>query len=164
MNPKAICHAGSSDWKYSSGWKKVLMLNALRIRNAIRNSRISREIAVFSQGCRRSCCISSKCLSALDAWSFAVDDMPPHWHALQSLTNVLLQTRSCIGPPAYARLRFYLSQSQINSLLNIGAVSADFIALVWNLPPRRLTGSIIINIKSRNMAQVSCNLLVARVS
>lgn len=32
--PKAICHAGSSDWKYSSGWKKVLVDRAFAIRNA----------------------------------------------------------------------------------------------------------------------------------
>ena len=42
--PKAICHAGSSDWKYSSGWKKVLILKAFKIRNAIRNRSRSREI------------------------------------------------------------------------------------------------------------------------
>lgn len=78
LSPKAICHAGSSDWKYSSGWKKVLMLNALRIRNAIRNSRISREMALLLRDGRGSCCISSSCLLALiDAWCFGVDDMAP---------------------------------------------------------------------------------------
>ena len=41
--PKAISHAGSSDWKNSSGWKKVLTLRALSIRNATRKSRTSWE-------------------------------------------------------------------------------------------------------------------------
>lgn len=35
--PKAIFHAGSSAWKYSSGWKKVLIVKALTIRKARRN-------------------------------------------------------------------------------------------------------------------------------
>lgn len=30
--PKAICHAGSRAWKYSSGWKKVCMKWALMMR------------------------------------------------------------------------------------------------------------------------------------
>jgi len=42
--PKAMCHAGSRDWKYSSGWKNVRTLSPFSIRNAIRNSRISREV------------------------------------------------------------------------------------------------------------------------
>ena len=37
--PNAIRHAGSSDWKYSSGWKKVLMLRALTMRIASRTAR-----------------------------------------------------------------------------------------------------------------------------
>src|SRR5271170_4813292 len=43
--PNAICHAGSSDWKYSSGWKKVRIVRALSIRNATRNRKISSEWA-----------------------------------------------------------------------------------------------------------------------
>jgi len=39
--PNAICQAGSNDWKYSSGWKKVWMLNAFRILKATRNNRMS---------------------------------------------------------------------------------------------------------------------------
>jgi hypothetical protein len=38
--PKAICHAGSSDWKNSSGWKKVRTASALRRRNAIRKRKM----------------------------------------------------------------------------------------------------------------------------
>lgn len=49
--PKAISHAGSSDWKYSSGWKNVLILSALSIRNAIRNSKMSWAVAA---SCARS--------------------------------------------------------------------------------------------------------------
>ena len=41
--PKAISHAGSSDWKNSSGWKKVSTLSAFRILNATRNKKRSRE-------------------------------------------------------------------------------------------------------------------------
>lgn len=33
--PKASCHAGSRDWKNSSGWKKVRSVNAFTTRNAI---------------------------------------------------------------------------------------------------------------------------------
>lgn len=58
------------------------MLNALRTRNAIRNSRISREMAVLLRDGRADgrglCFISSTCLSALiDAWFFGVGDMAP---------------------------------------------------------------------------------------
>lgn len=49
--PKAICHAGSSDWKYSSGWKNVLILSALRIRKATRNNKTSWDVAA---SCARS--------------------------------------------------------------------------------------------------------------
>ena len=42
--PKAICQAGSRDWKYSSGWKKVLTLSALRILNATRNKKMSCDV------------------------------------------------------------------------------------------------------------------------
>lgn len=38
--PKAICHAGSRDWKNSSGWKKVRRVKALRMRKAIRKRRM----------------------------------------------------------------------------------------------------------------------------
>lgn len=43
-SPKAICQAGSSDWKYSSGWKNVLTLSAFRILNATRNRKMSCEV------------------------------------------------------------------------------------------------------------------------
>jgi hypothetical protein len=33
--PKASCHAGSRDWKNSSGWKKVRNVNAFTMRKAI---------------------------------------------------------------------------------------------------------------------------------
>ena len=49
--PKAICHAGSSDWKNSSGWKKVLILSAFRILNAIKNRRTSCAVVAV---CARS--------------------------------------------------------------------------------------------------------------
>lgn len=42
--PNAICQAGSRDWKYSSGWKKVLTLSALRILNATRNKKMSCDV------------------------------------------------------------------------------------------------------------------------
>ena len=48
--PKAIAQAGSSDWKNSSGWKKVLMLSAFRIRNATRKRRMSCEVACLCAG------------------------------------------------------------------------------------------------------------------
>ena len=32
--PKASCHAGSRDWKNSSGWKKVRSVRAFTMRNA----------------------------------------------------------------------------------------------------------------------------------
>ena len=32
--PKASCHAGSSDWKNSSGWKKVRSVSAFTVRKA----------------------------------------------------------------------------------------------------------------------------------
>jgi len=34
VSPKASCHAGSSDWKYSSGWKKVRSVSAFTMRKA----------------------------------------------------------------------------------------------------------------------------------
>jgi hypothetical protein len=49
--PNAICQAGSRDWKYSSGWKNVLMLSALKILNATRNSRMSCAVVAL---CARS--------------------------------------------------------------------------------------------------------------
>lgn len=52
----AISQAGSSDWKYSSGWKKVRIVSAFRMRNAIRNRKTSWEVA--TSFARRS----SKCL------------------------------------------------------------------------------------------------------
>ena len=35
LGPKAIPHAGSSDWKYSSGWKKVFIQRAFMMRNTM---------------------------------------------------------------------------------------------------------------------------------
>ena len=49
--PNAICQAGSSDWKNSSGWKKVLRLSAFRILNATRNKRMSCDVVAL---CARS--------------------------------------------------------------------------------------------------------------
>ena len=40
VGPKAICQAGSRAWKYSSGWKKVLIVNAFRRRK----EKISKKI------------------------------------------------------------------------------------------------------------------------
>jgi hypothetical protein len=37
-SPNANCHAGSRDWKYSSGWKKVLTDKAFNNRNATRKA------------------------------------------------------------------------------------------------------------------------------
>lgn len=37
--PNAICHAGSRDWKNSSGWKKVWIVKALRRRKATRKQK-----------------------------------------------------------------------------------------------------------------------------
>lgn len=39
--PKAASQAGSRDWKYSSGWKKVLMLKALMILKIRRHPKMS---------------------------------------------------------------------------------------------------------------------------
>jgi len=49
--PNTICQAGSKDWKYSSGWKNVLMLSAFKILNAIRNNRMSCAVVAL---CARS--------------------------------------------------------------------------------------------------------------
>ena len=38
--PNASCHAGSRDWKYSSGWKKVHSVNAFTMRKASSNANI----------------------------------------------------------------------------------------------------------------------------
>ena len=40
VEPKAICHAGSKDWKYSSGWKKVCTERAFTHRKRRRKSHI----------------------------------------------------------------------------------------------------------------------------
>jgi hypothetical protein len=37
--PNAIFHAGSSDWKYSSGWKKVFTQSALIMRKHTRSGK-----------------------------------------------------------------------------------------------------------------------------
>lgn len=41
--PKAVCHAGSNDWKYSSGWKKVLTARALTVRATRSRPRMTRS-------------------------------------------------------------------------------------------------------------------------
>ena len=51
-DPNAICHAGSNDWKYSSGWKKVFMQSALINRQARHNRRISFVICSLTRGWR----------------------------------------------------------------------------------------------------------------
>ena len=38
--PKASCHAGSSDWKNSSGWKKVRRVSAFTMRKASSNAKM----------------------------------------------------------------------------------------------------------------------------
>lgn len=38
--PNAICHAGSNDWKNSSGWKNVRTTSALTRRNATRQKKM----------------------------------------------------------------------------------------------------------------------------
>ena len=53
--PNAISQAGSSDWKYSSGWKKVLMLSASSTLNAMRKMRTSCAVAVDFARCHTRC-------------------------------------------------------------------------------------------------------------
>ena len=38
--PKASCHAGSSDWKNSSGWKKGRRVSAFTMRKASSNAKM----------------------------------------------------------------------------------------------------------------------------
>ena len=40
LEPKARLHAGSRDWKYSSGWKKVRRVTALRILSEINDRKM----------------------------------------------------------------------------------------------------------------------------
>ena len=47
--PKTSTHAGSSDWKYSSGWKKVLTVNALTRRRATSAAKISHDALLPSR-------------------------------------------------------------------------------------------------------------------
>ena len=54
-SPKAICQAGSSDWKYSSGWKKVCTLKAFTTRNAINNTNIVSDcMQYYTNKCNRN--------------------------------------------------------------------------------------------------------------
>lgn len=86
FEPNAISQAGSSDWKYSSGWKKVRMLSAFKIRNAIRNKRISCDLAAsftcwnallwdFSSSCNCGASLSNA-VEACDSAGEAIPQLP----------------------------------------------------------------------------------------
>ena len=109
--PKAISQAGSSDWKYSSGWKNVLMLRAFRIRNATRNSRISCDVAALwvRSNARRDKVFSSSVLAEeslpilVEASEVGVDDIGAESY---SKLHALLPCGTRTGSERLARRSF----------------------------------------------------------